>query len=76
MSSPYRIWAIVEKEMHVYFKYFHSEVSFAVLFPVFMIWTMGIGLGDAEIGSFTGWDWLVCVIGSLVLPAIAIWWFA
>ena len=34
------------------------------------------GLDDAAIGSFTGWDWLVCVIGSLVLPAIAIWWFA
>ncbi len=34
------------------------------------------GLDDAAIGSFTGWDWLVCVIGSLVLPAIAMWWFA
>ncbi len=52
MISLHRVWAIVEKEMFVFFKYFHSEVSFAVLFPVFMIWTMGIGLGDAEI------DWL------------------
>ncbi len=34
------------------------------------------GLDDAAIGSFSGWDWLVCVIGSLVLPAIALWWFA
>ena len=34
------------------------------------------GLDDAAIGSFTGWDWLLCVIGSLVLPAIAMWWFA
>ncbi len=33
-------------------------------------------LGDAEIGHFTGWDWLVCVIGSLVVPGIAMWWFA
>ncbi len=33
-------------------------------------------LDDSVIGSFTGWDWLVCVIGSLVLPAIAMWWFA
>ncbi len=33
-------------------------------------------LDDSVVGSFTGWDWLVCVIGSLVLPAIAIWWFA
>ena len=34
------------------------------------------GLGDGSIGRFTGWDWLLCVIGSLVLPAVAIWWFA
>ncbi len=34
------------------------------------------GLDDAAIGSFTGWDWLLCVIGSLVLPAVALWWFA
>ncbi len=34
------------------------------------------GLDDTAIGGFTGWDWLVCVIGSLVLPAIALWWFA
>ena len=33
-------------------------------------------LDDATIGHFTGWDWLVCVIGSLVMPAIAMWWFA
>jgi len=31
---------------------------------------------DAAIGQFTGWDWLVCVIGSFVIPAIAMWWFA
>jgi hypothetical protein len=33
-------------------------------------------LDDAAIGSFTGWDWLLCVIGSLVLPALAMWWYA
>jgi len=46
------IWAIIEKEMYVFFKYFHSEVSFAVIFPVLMIWTMDVGLGEATI------DWL------------------
>lgn len=34
------------------------------------------GLDDTDIGSFTAWDWVVSVIGSLVLPATAIWWFA
>jgi hypothetical protein len=33
-------------------------------------------LDDSVIGRFTGWDWLACIVGSLVLPAIAIWWFA
>ena len=33
-------------------------------------------LDDTVIGSFNAWDWLLCVIGSLVLPVIAIWWFA
>jgi hypothetical protein len=33
-------------------------------------------LDDAAIGAFTGLDWFVCVVGSLVLPAIAMWWFA
>lgn len=31
---------------------------------------------DATIGSFTRWDWLVCVVGAVVLPALAMWWFA
>ena len=34
------------------------------------------GLDEAAIGSFTGWDWLLCVVGALVIPAVALWWFA
>ena len=49
MSRWHTIWAIIEKEMYVFFRYFHSEVSFAVIFPVLMIWTMDVGLGDAQI---------------------------
>ena len=30
-------------------------------------------LDDTAIGSFTPWDWLLCVIGALVLPVVAIW---
>jgi hypothetical protein len=33
-------------------------------------------LGDAEIGGFAGWDWAICVTGAVVLPALALWWFA
>ena len=34
------------------------------------------GLDDTEIGSFTRWDWVICVIGAVVLPHLVIWWFA
>lgn len=33
-------------------------------------------LGDADIGSFTALDWFFCIAGSVVIPAIALWWFA
>ena len=32
--------------------------------------------GDDAIGRFTGWDWLFCVLGAVVVPALAMWWFA
>jgi hypothetical protein len=33
-------------------------------------------LDDAEIGSFTRWDWMICLSGALIVPALALWWFA
>ncbi len=33
-------------------------------------------LGNAELGSFTKWDWLLCITGAVVVPAIILWWFA
>jgi len=33
-------------------------------------------LGDAELGRFTQWDWLLCIVGAVVIPAILLWWFA
>ena len=33
-------------------------------------------LDDSEIGGFTGWDWAICVGGAVVIPALAMWWFA
>ena len=33
-------------------------------------------LGDAELGTFTQWDWWVCILGAVVIPAILLWWFA
>jgi hypothetical protein len=33
-------------------------------------------LGDAELGAFTSLDWFLCVAGCIVLPALALWWFA
>ena len=33
-------------------------------------------LEDSAFGRFTVWDWLWCTIGAVVLPGIALWWFA
>jgi len=33
-------------------------------------------LDDSDIGGFTALDWFFCITGSVVLPAIALWWFA
>ena len=33
-------------------------------------------LDDSALGRFTRWDWLCCVLGGLVAPLVALWWFA
>jgi len=33
-------------------------------------------LDEASFGHFNRWDWLVCVVFAVVLPAVALWWFA
>lgn len=33
-------------------------------------------LGDEELGSFTRWDWWVCIVAAVVIPAILLWRFA
>jgi hypothetical protein len=33
-------------------------------------------LDDSDIGSFTSLDWFFCITGSIVIPVIALWWFA
>ena len=33
-------------------------------------------LDDSDIGSFTALDWFFCTAGSVVIPALALWWFA
>lgn len=45
------IITIIEKEMYIFFKHFYDEVAMAILFPILMIWTMGLGLKDVEIGD-------------------------
>ncbi len=33
-------------------------------------------LDDSDVGSFTSLDWFFCIGGSVVIPVIALWWFA
>ncbi|MBW2421536.1 MAG: hypothetical protein JRH19_23550 [Deltaproteobacteria bacterium] len=31
---------------------------------------------EAAFGRFTAWDWTLCTVFALVLPLLALWWFA
>jgi len=33
-------------------------------------------LDDSDVGSFTALDWFFCIAGFVVIPVIALWWFA
>lgn len=33
-------------------------------------------LNDSEFGNFTTRDWLICVLGAVVVPYLALLWFA
>ncbi|MEE8625418.1 MAG: hypothetical protein V3T19_08760 [Acidiferrobacterales bacterium] len=33
-------------------------------------------LDDSALGRFTVWDWVICVVGSVLIPAVLLWWFA
>ena len=33
-------------------------------------------LDDSELGRFTAWDWVICVVGSVLIPVVLLWWFA
>lgn len=32
-------------------------------------------LDDGRLGRFSRWDWVICVLGGLIVPYLAIWWF-
>lgn len=45
---------LVEKEMYVYFKTYYTELTYVILFPFLLVWTMGVGIGkdyNIEIGG-------------------------
>jgi hypothetical protein len=33
-------------------------------------------LDNSDIGNFTSLDWFFCIAASVVIPVIALWWFA
>ena len=33
-------------------------------------------LDESIPGNFTRWDWGVCVLGAVIVPCLALWWFA
>ena len=43
MNPAFRL---VEKELYVYFKTYYTELTYVILFPFLLVWTMGIGIGN------------------------------
>lgn len=37
---------LVEKELYVYFKTYYTELTYVILFPLLLVWTMGYGIGN------------------------------
>ncbi|UCF07494.1 MAG: ABC transporter permease [Thermoplasmata archaeon] len=37
---------LVEKELYVYFKTYYTELTYVILFPFLLVWTMDIGIGS------------------------------
>lgn len=37
---------VVEKELYVYFKTYYTELTYVILFPFLLVWTMGYGIGS------------------------------
>jgi ABC-type multidrug transport system permease subunit len=37
---------VVEKELYVYFKTYYTEITYVILFPFLLVWTMKFGIGD------------------------------
>jgi hypothetical protein len=33
-------------------------------------------LDEEAFGGFGGWDWAACIVGAILLPALALWWAA
>jgi hypothetical protein len=33
-------------------------------------------IDSAQLGNFTNWDWIICVLGAVIVPVAALWWFA
>jgi len=43
MNNAFRV---VEKELYIYFKTYYTEIAFVLMFPIFLIGSMELGIGD------------------------------
>ena len=34
------------------------------------------GLDDSALGSFTSLDWIIVVVGAVIIPGLLLWWAA
>jgi ABC-type polysaccharide/polyol phosphate export permease len=60
---------LVEKELYVYLKTYYTELTYVVLFPFLLVWTMGVGIGSSNI-EVSGYDYIEFIAPGIILMSV------
>jgi ABC-2 type transport system permease protein len=62
---------LVEKELYVYFKTYYTELTYVILFPFLLVWTMGVGIGRSEYSvTIGGYDYIEFIAPGIILMSV------
>jgi len=62
---------LVEKELYVYFKTYYTELTYVILFPFLLVWTMGVGIGRSEDPvTIGGYDYIEFIAPGIILMSV------
>jgi ABC-2 type transport system permease protein len=64
---------LVEKELYVYFKTYYTELTYVILFPFLLVWTMGVGIGRSDYQVTVGqqaYDYIKFIAPGIILMSV------